>query len=197
MSTLQEQRQNYKAARQRLFAGKILSSEKEIESEASERRSKAFVRSVLTADEAAALERQKIRRQNELMAARLEAMRAMLSAPPKIDAPPAFADIVKVVCRYYDISREHLFSQRRAVHLAMPRMLLMWLAHEDTGLSYTQIGRLTGGRDHTTAMHAVRRIGNLLSGADKPLAKWRVMRGSVNNLAADIKAIRAQLGIRA
>jgi chromosomal replication initiator protein len=51
-----------------------------------------------------------------------------------------------------------MFSTRRARNIARPRQVAMYLAKMLTSLSYPEIGRQFGGRDHTTVMHAVRAI---------------------------------------
>ncbi len=67
--------------------------------------------------------------------------------------------ISEVVCQSYDISRRELYSQRRSVGVVLPRQMSWYLAKTLTARSYPEIGRYMGGRDHTTVMHGVRRIG--------------------------------------
>ena len=54
-----------------------------------------------------------------------------------------------------------MFSARRARNIARPRQVAMYLAKNLTSLSYPDIGRQFGGRDHTTVIHAVKRIESL------------------------------------
>ena len=56
-----------------------------------------------------------------------------------------------------------MFSARRARNIARPRQVAMYLAKTLTSLSYPEIGRQFGGRDHTTVMHAVRSIEGLVA----------------------------------
>jgi chromosomal replication initiator protein len=81
-----------------------------------------------------------------------------------IDVPlssPMVADIQREVALYYGISLLDLLSERRARPVARPRQVAMWLCKQLTPKSLPTIGRLFGGRDHTTVMHAVRKIEEL------------------------------------
>jgi len=54
-----------------------------------------------------------------------------------------------------------MYSKRRPANIAMPRQVAMYLAKELTQKSLPEIGDLFGGRDHTTVLHAVRKISDL------------------------------------
>ena len=71
-------------------------------------------------------------------------------------------DIQKQVASYYNIRTADMFSARRSRTVARPRQIAMYLAKDLTTFSYPEIGRRFGGRDHTTIMHAVRKVGDLL-----------------------------------
>jgi chromosomal replication initiator protein len=66
--------------------------------------------------------------------------------------------IQKTVADYYKIKVADMFSKRRPNSIAMPRQVAMYLAKEMTQKSLPEIGELFGGRDHTTVLHAVRKI---------------------------------------
>ena len=51
-----------------------------------------------------------------------------------------------------------MFSKRRQAHIVLPRQVAMYLAKELTQKSLPEIGDAFGGRDHTTVLHAVRKI---------------------------------------
>lgn len=68
------------------------------------------------------------------------------------------AYIQQIVARRYNVSREDLISTRRTQHVLLPRQIAIYLARTLTIRSLPEIGRLFGNRDHTTVMHAVRRI---------------------------------------
>ncbi|MBM3520983.1 MAG: chromosomal replication initiator protein DnaA [Alphaproteobacteria bacterium] len=67
-------------------------------------------------------------------------------------------DILKVVGRHYNVGRTDLLSPRRARTVVMPRQVGMYLAKKMTSRSLPEIGRRFGGRDHSTVLHAVRKI---------------------------------------
>jgi chromosomal replication initiator protein len=66
--------------------------------------------------------------------------------------------IQKTVADYYKIKVADMYSKRRPNAIAMPRQVAMYLAKELTQKSLPEIGELFGGRDHTTVLHAVRKI---------------------------------------
>ena len=68
-------------------------------------------------------------------------------------------DIQKLVASHYSVSRADILSSRRtAVVVGKPRQVAMFLAKTLTMRSLPEIGRRFGGRDHTTVLHAVRKI---------------------------------------
>lgn len=67
-------------------------------------------------------------------------------------------EIQKATATYYGMKQADLISDRRARAVARPRQVSMWLAKQLTTRSLPDIGKRTGGRDHTTVLHAVRRI---------------------------------------
>ena len=70
-------------------------------------------------------------------------------------------DIQRIVARQYNVSRADLLSSRRTANVVRPRQVAMYLAKVLTLRSLPEIGRRFGGRDHTTVLHAVRKIENL------------------------------------
>jgi len=78
-------------------------------------------------------------------------------------------DIQRVVARQYNVSRADLLSSRRTANVVRPRQVAMYLAKILTLRSLPEIGRRFGGRDHTTVLHAVRKI-ETLAGNDSALA---------------------------
>jgi chromosomal replication initiator protein len=79
-------------------------------------------------------------------------------------------DIQRVVARQYNVSRSDLLSSRRTANVVRPRQVAMYLAKTLTLRSLPEIGRRFGGRDHTTVLHAVRKIEGLV-GNDVSLAE--------------------------
>ena len=72
-------------------------------------------------------------------------------------------DIQRIVARQYNVSRSDLLSSRRTANVVRPRQVAMYLAKTLTLRSLPEIGRRFGGRDHTTVLHAVRKIEGLVS----------------------------------
>ncbi|WP_068084647.1 chromosomal replication initiator protein DnaA [Polycladidibacter stylochi] len=79
-------------------------------------------------------------------------------------------DIQRVVSKHYNVSRADLLSARRTRTIVRPRQIAMYLAKMMTPRSLPEIGRRFGNRDHTTVLHAVRKIEEL-SKADNGLAQ--------------------------
>jgi chromosomal replication initiator protein len=67
-------------------------------------------------------------------------------------------DIQKLVATRYNVSRADILSERRTAAVVKPRQIAMYLAKALTPRSLPEIGRRFGGRDHTTVLHAVRKI---------------------------------------
>ncbi len=76
-------------------------------------------------------------------------------------------DIQRIVARHYNVSRQELVSNRRTRVIVKPRQVAMYLAKMLTPRSFPEIGRRFGGRDHTTVLHAVRKIEELIGGDTK------------------------------
>lgn len=72
------------------------------------------------------------------------------------------SEIQRKVASYYNIKIADMSSSRRMRSIARPRQVAMYLAKQITTRSLSEIGRKFGGKDHTTVMHAVKRIESLL-----------------------------------
>jgi chromosomal replication initiator protein len=79
-------------------------------------------------------------------------------APPK----PRLAEISRAVARQFGISSAQLRSRQQSRGIVVPRQCAMLAARQLTGCSLEEIGRFFGGRDHTTVLHACRRLRQLL-----------------------------------
>jgi chromosomal replication initiator protein len=84
-----------------------------------------------------------------------EALRDLLSIQNRLISVES---IQKTVADYYKIKVSDMYSKRRPANIARPRQIAMYLAKELTQKSLPEIGDLFGGRDHTTVLHAVRKI---------------------------------------
>jgi len=79
-------------------------------------------------------------------------------------------EIQRIVARHYNVSKTELLSNRRTRTIVKPRQIAMYLSKVLTPRSLPEIGRRFGGRDHTTVLHAVRKIEEL-SDSDNTLAQ--------------------------
>ncbi|WP_375408818.1 chromosomal replication initiator protein DnaA [uncultured Methylobacterium sp.] len=79
-------------------------------------------------------------------------------------------DIQKLVASRYNVSRSDILSERRTAAVVKPRQIAMYLSKVLTLRSLPEIGRRFGGRDHTTVLHAVRKIDKLI-GEDTVLSE--------------------------
>ncbi len=84
-----------------------------------------------------------------------EALRDLLSIQNR---QISVENIQKTVADYYKIKVADMYSKKRPTSIARPRQIAMYLAKELTQKSLPEIGELFGGRDHTTVLHAVRKI---------------------------------------
>jgi chromosomal replication initiator protein len=72
-------------------------------------------------------------------------------------------EIIKKTCDYYKVRPADLMSPNRARNIVRPRQMAMYLCKKYTTRSLPEIGRKFGGRDHTTILHGVRKIEELMS----------------------------------
>jgi chromosomal replication initiator protein len=77
------------------------------------------------------------------------------------DRKVTIEEIQRRVAEYYNVRLADMLSARRARAVARPRQVAMWLSKQLTTRSLPEIGRKFGGRDHTTVIHAVRKIDEL------------------------------------
>jgi chromosomal replication initiator protein len=73
-------------------------------------------------------------------------------------------DILRIISRHYGVSKGDILSQRRHRSVVWPRQIGMYLAKQLTSRSLPEIGRRFGNRDHTTVLHAIRKIDGELTG---------------------------------
>lgn len=91
----------------------------------------------------------------------VEAVQKALNGPPEVDPAP-MGRIVKAVCSRFGVSKLDLISQRRIQTISRPRQIAMYLARHLTTFSQPQIARFLGNKDHTTVIHGIRRIDQLM-----------------------------------
>ncbi|HUG62920.1 MAG TPA: chromosomal replication initiator protein DnaA, partial [Methylomirabilota bacterium] len=88
-------------------------------------------------------------------------------------------EIQRIVAKHYNVSKQDLLSSRRTRSIVWPRHIAMYMSKSLTPRSLPEIGRRFGGRDHTTVLHAVRRVEECLK--------------SDQNLAQEIEALKRML----
>ena len=91
------------------------------------------------------------------------------------------AHIQQAVARHFCIRPDDLRSERRSFYVSHPRQIAYYLAHQLTPFSLTNIGRLFGGRDHTTIIHGINRVEQRMA-SDPQAAE------TVSKLLAQLKA---------
>lgn len=101
-----------------------------------------------------------------------EALRDQLASQDKM---VSITNIKKVVAQYYNVRVTDLDSQRRNRSVARPRQIAMALAKELTNHSLPEIGNEFGGRDHTTVLHAVRKVAELRDADPKLDEEYRIL----------------------
>ena len=101
------------------------------------------------------------------VAAAKEALRDLLAV---LNRQISIDNIQKTVADYYKIKVSEMYSKKRVRSLARPRQVAMALAKELTPMSLPEIGEAFGGRDHTTVLHACRKVRELVE-ADQMIAR--------------------------
>jgi chromosomal replication initiator protein len=130
-------------------------------------------------------------RQLEGVLVRLRGLAGVLGRPPQLaevedafrtDAEartPTVERIAQRVGRYFRVELQQLCSGRRSRDVLAPRQVAMYLARQLTPLSLEQIGAYFGGRDHSTVLHACRKVEQALGGDAR-------LSGAVRALRADL-----------
>ena len=110
----------------------------------------------------------------------LDFAQGMLADAVRANARRITVDEIQKLCAaHYKIDASEMRSKRRARAVARPRQVAMYLAKKMTPRSLPEIGRIFGGRDHSTVIHAVRTIEGL--------------RESNPDIDADVRALLRQL----
>jgi chromosomal replication initiator protein len=92
---------------------------------------------------------------------------------------PTVERIARRVCDYFQVEARQLQSRKRSHDALLPRQVGMYLARQLTPLSLQQIGAFFGGRDHSTVLHACRKV-------EEALAHDGRLCGAVRQLHADL-----------
>jgi chromosomal replication initiation ATPase DnaA len=89
--------------------------------------------------------------------------------------PPKIHQIINAVAKVYGVTAIDVMSQRRTADVVRPRQVAMYLAKRITFKSLPEIGRKFGNRDHTTVLHAIRKIEGLIE-------RDRTLESTINGL---------------
>jgi chromosomal replication initiator protein len=108
-----------------------------------------------------------------------EVLDSLYPAPRPSARAGSISEIQAAACRHFEVTLDELLSSARTPRVAWPRQVAMYLARELTGKSLPAIGREFGGRNHTTILHAWRRVAARLAQDD-------ASRKAVQNLRAEL-----------
>lgn len=107
-----------------------------------------------------------------------EALRDQLASQDKM---VSISNIKKVVAQYYNIRTNEMDSKRRTRSVARPRQVAMALSKELTNHSLPEIGTEFGGRDHTTVLHACRKVQELRESDSRIEEDYRILTRTLTN----------------
>ncbi len=71
-------------------------------------------------------------------------------------------DVIDSICEKYEVSRKDIFGERRTVKVVLPRQIAMYILRTDLNLSLVEVASILKRKDHTTIMHGVDKIENLI-----------------------------------
>ena len=96
-----------------------------------------------------------------------------------IDRKVTAEDFITAVCEHFSVGKRSIMGKSRTKTIVFPRQMLMYILRTELNLAYEEVGRLLGGRDHTTVMHGVEKITHLASKEDGVRGDIRRIRGAV------------------
>ncbi len=88
------------------------------------------------------------------------ALESVLSRSKKKSLRPK--EVLEIIANFFDIRVNDILSQKRNKEIALPRQITMYILREELHQSFPQIAKTLGGRDHTTIMHGVKKIKNIV-----------------------------------
>jgi len=110
---------------------------------------------------------------------------AIKSAPTTATpSPPKPECVIEAVCSYYDVPRQALGGQGRGKRVTTARHVAMYLLRQDGCQQLAQIGRLFGDRDHSTVLHACRKIERESTAIPQTSADLAAIRGQITSAIA-------------
>lgn len=94
---------------------------------------------------------------------------------------PMVSEIKRIVAQHFEVTPVNLDSRSRKARFVWPRQIAMFLCHTITLRSLPDIGRRFGGRDHTTVLHAVRKIERLVASSPETEALVNELKEELND----------------
>jgi chromosomal replication initiator protein len=88
-------------------------------------------------------------------------------------------EIVEAVAKHFNITVNALYGPRRNRPIVVPRQYAMYLLRADLDMPYVEIGRIFGGRDHSTVMHSVDKISKLVSQSEEMKMEFSTIRKQI------------------
>ena len=88
--------------------------------------------------------------------------------------------IIKTVAEHYELTMEEMISSKRSKNIAYPRQIAMYLCRNLTDVSFEEIGRNLGNRDHTTIKHGVEKIENDIKEDDSLNTTIEILKKKIN-----------------
>ena len=95
---------------------------------------------------------------------------ALGTVAPRLEKQATVEDIQRAACEFFNIRLSDLKSHRRHRAVSFPRMVAMYVCRQRLKLSYPELGDRFGGKDHTTVMSAVKKIGRLIDEEDQDVS---------------------------
>lgn len=92
-----------------------------------------------------------------------ETVRSFLGKPSLLPKQLDYKKVILGINQYFSIKMADITGPRRKKELVLPRQIVMYLLYQECKLPYARIGELLGGRDHTTIMHGVEKVGEAIS----------------------------------
>lgn len=111
---------------------------------------------------------------------------AKLLGKPKEEIKVLHPDsIINAICEYYNIKTTQLKGSKRDSLLVKPRHICMYILKEEAGLTLVEIGNLLGGRDHTTVMHGVEKVRDLILHSDRTREELTLLKDKIHKSTAN------------
>ncbi|MGI5828389.1 MAG: chromosomal replication initiator protein DnaA [Patescibacteria group bacterium] len=88
-------------------------------------------------------------------------------------------EVIEIVSKYFGVTTAALTGPRRSRPIVVPRQYAMYILKNDLNMPLTEIGRLFGGRDHTTVMHAVDKVSREVSASGEMQKEFSTIRKQI------------------